>query len=63
MYANSDRDMRGVAILKATDIPGELENFFRDDEQNLLAATYHNGTGKIRLVSIYGPNENDKEFF
>ncbi len=47
----------------AADLPGELEDFDRDVEQNLLAATYYSGDGKIRLVSIYGPNSNDFTFY
>jgi hypothetical protein len=54
---------RGVGILVAADMPGELENVTRDDEQNLLAVTYNSGNGKIRLVSIYGPNTNDFTFY
>ncbi len=47
----------------AADLPGELTDFFRDDDQNLLAATYNDGVGRIRLVSIYGPNSNDFNFY
>jgi hypothetical protein len=47
----------------AADLPGELTDFERDNEQNLLAATYASGDGKIRLVSIYGPNTNDHSFY
>ncbi len=41
-----------MGLLMAADLPGELGNFYKDDEQNLLAATYDTGQGKIRLVLI-----------
>jgi len=63
LYTNSTMNRRGVGILMAADMPGELENFTKDDEQNLLAVTYNSGNGKIRLVSIYGPNTNDFTFY
>jgi exonuclease III len=63
LYTNSNLNRRGVGILMAADLPGELEDFDRDNEQNLIAATYNSGDGKIRLVSIYGPNSNDFTFF
>ena len=63
LYTNSDLNRRGVGILMAADLPGELTDFERDNEQNLLAATYDSGDGKIRLVSIYGPNTNDRSFY
>ncbi len=47
----------------AADLSGDLEDFYRDDEENLLGATYNDGNGKIRLVSIYGPNANDISFY
>jgi exonuclease III len=63
LYTNSTMNRRGVGILMAADLPGELTDFFRDDDQNLLAATYNDGVGRIRLVSIYGPNSNDFNFY
>jgi len=47
LYTNSTMNRRGVGILMAADMPGELENFTKDDEQNLLAVTYNSGNGKI----------------
>jgi exonuclease III len=55
MHTNSNLGKRGVAILMAADLPGELYN----DEQNLLGVTYDNGVGKIPLAAIYGPNDNE----
>ncbi len=63
LYTNSNMNRRGVGLLMAADLPGELVNFYKDDEQNLLAATYDTGQGKIRLVSVYGPNSNDYNLF
>ena len=63
LHINSDDGKRGVGILLANDIHGDVSNFFKDNEQNILGLTYDNGNGKIRLVSIYGPNENEKVFF
>jgi hypothetical protein len=63
LCTNSTMNRRGVGILMAADLPGELTDFFRDDDQNLLAATYNDGVGRIRLVSIYGPNSNDFNFY
>jgi hypothetical protein len=36
----------------AADLPGELISFERDNDQNLLAATYYSGDGKIRLYMV-----------
>jgi len=63
LHTNSSMNRRGVGILMAADLPGDLENFWRDDAENILAATYNDGAGKIRLVSIYGPNSNDFTFY
>jgi hypothetical protein len=52
LYTNPNINRRGVGLLMAADLPGELGNFYKDDEQNLLAATYDTGQGKIRLVLI-----------
>jgi exonuclease III len=63
LHTHSSKNRRGVGILMAADLPGDLEDFYRDDEENLLGATYNDGNGKIRLVSIYGPNANDISFY
>jgi hypothetical protein len=63
LFTNSNMNPRGVGLLMAADLPGELSNFYKDEEQNFLGATYDTGQGKIRLVSVYGPNTNDYALF
>ena len=40
LYTNSDNHQRGVGILMAADLTGDLEIFLRDRDQNILRATY-----------------------
>jgi len=63
LFLKSSKNTRGVGMLIAADLPGEFTDFSRDMEENFLGVTYSSGGGKIRLVSIYGPNDNDIEFY
>jgi exonuclease III len=63
LHTNSTMNRRGVGILIAADLPGELENIYKDENQNILGATYNSGDGKMRIVSIYGPNTDVKTFY
>jgi exonuclease III len=60
---NSTSNKRGVGILIASSLQYTVINTFRDNNNNLLAIRISISDSEILLVSIYGPNTNDSEFF
>jgi exonuclease III len=62
-YANSSMNKRGVGILIKYDLQAEIKAVHKDAEENILALyTTIKGTDLL-LVSIYGPNNNNVDFF
>jgi exonuclease III len=62
-YYNSSKSSRGVGILIDCTMQHTVHSVYKDTNENILALTVTlNGT-KMNLVSVYGPNLNDKTFF
>ena len=61
---NSTQNKRGVAILIKTGIGLSEITVSKDPEENFLLIKLQDNTGnKLIVGSIYGPNENNPEFF
>jgi exonuclease III len=62
-YYNSSKNSRGVGILIDCTMQHTVHSVYKDIHENILGLTITlNGT-TMNLVSIYGPNQNDKTFF
>jgi exonuclease III len=62
-FYNSNMSKRGVGILISTSLNLTVSNVLKDNDENILGVTVSSGTDKIRLFSIYGPNNNERSFF
>jgi exonuclease III len=63
MYANSTKNSRGVGILIKHSLCADILNSSCSEDENLLLLhTKIKGT-EIVLISIYGPNSNNRDFF
>jgi exonuclease III len=62
-FFNSRTSLRGVAILISNKIALEIINRYDDDEGNILMIDCILSGCRVLLVSIYGPNENNNNFF
>jgi exonuclease III len=63
MYHNSTSNKRGVGILIARSLTYTIIQSFTDNKNNVLALRLRLGDSDIILISIYGPNNNYKDFF
>jgi exonuclease III len=62
-YYNSSKNSRGVGILVDCTIQHTVHSVYKDTQENIIGLSVTiNGT-LLNLVSIYGPNQNDKLFF
>jgi exonuclease III len=63
LYQNSSKNKRGVGILIKHDLQIEILEEFRTDDENVfgLRAVLHGS--EVLLVSVYGPNNQDYEFY
>jgi exonuclease III len=60
---NSSKNKRGVAILIKNSVPFTVEDARADPDENFLACRLQIKGCTIILVSVYGPNGNDLQFF
>jgi exonuclease III len=63
MLHNSTTNKRGVGILIARSLAYTITQSYSDNNNNVLALRLRLGDCDVILISIYGPNNNDKEFF
>lgn len=64
IFTNSPDTRRGVTIvIKKTPEIKSVELCFKDEEGNAILVRMHLTYGDITIISIYGPNETNKEFF
>lgn len=63
LYSNSNRDSRGVAIAIKRNIVHEIVETHKDIEQNILLMKVKIKGQLMTLGSIYGPNENNQNFY
>jgi exonuclease III len=63
MIHNSTENRRGVGILISRTLQYTLLNEYRDNNNNVLALRIDVCGTIILLISVYGPNNNDMEFY
>jgi len=63
LYFNSTGNSRGVGILISTKLDYVINSTFKDEEENILLLNMTMGDYSFNLVSIYGPNRDDPNFF
>jgi exonuclease III len=62
-YYNSTKNSRGVGILIDNSLQIVVKYVFKDPQENILGLTVLLDDTTINIISIYGPNSNDKNFF
>jgi exonuclease III len=62
-HYNSPYSRRGVGILIACDIPCTIINTYSDPGSNILGLVLETDKYLFSIVSVYGPNDNDKVFY
>ena len=63
LYTNSNLESRGVAIAIKRSIVHEILDEYKSNDQNILLMKVKIKGCEIILGSIYGPNENDPQFY
>jgi exonuclease III len=63
MHYNSSKSKRGVCILIRSNISYNIQNVYKDECNNILSLTISIDSIVIKVISIYGPNNNDSTFF
>jgi exonuclease III len=63
MLHNSKNSSRGVGILIASNLQYTVECEYRDNANNILAVKIAICGTQLLLISVYGPNNNNKSFF
>ncbi len=62
-YPNSTKNIRGVGVLVNRKIPHPVVNTHKDPDCNVLILDIEIGAARITVGSLYGPNQNDPQFF
>jgi exonuclease III len=62
-WHNSTMSKRGVGILISSNLNVDVLNIFKDDHCNVLGLLVEIDRVKLLLISVYGPNNNDDNFF
>jgi hypothetical protein len=62
-HYNSVYNKRGVGILIACDLPCTVVHTYSDEESNILGLLLEMDKYIFAISAIYGPNDNDKNFF
>jgi exonuclease III len=60
---NSSLSKRGVGILINKNLTYSIDETFKDVQENILGIRIKIMDCELWLISIYGPNNNDREFF
>ena len=63
LFSNSSRNMRGVGILVKKSLSFSVIAEARDQEENILALHLSTAGREFILISIYGPNHTNVDFF
>jgi exonuclease III len=62
-YANSSRNNRGVGILIKASLNLDILEEYKSEDENLLLLRVNLKGTELILISIYGPNSNNRNFF
>jgi exonuclease III len=63
LFINSSKNKRGVGILIKNSIPVDISEQYGSEDENLLLLRLRIKGTEMILISIYGPNSNNPEFF
>jgi len=63
LFHNSRKSMRGTAILISNKLSFVILDTFSDEKCNMLIQKISIGNATLTVGSIYGPNEDDENFF
>jgi len=63
LYSSSTKESRGVAIAIKSRIPHDVLEVFRSLDENIILLKLRINGNLCTLGAIYGPNENDPNFF
>ena len=63
LFHNSTKNIRGVGILVNRKLPFVVTTVYKDDDCNILILDMEFGNEKITIGSLYGPNQNEEQFF
>jgi len=63
LYANSDLESRGVAIAVKRSIIHEVLETYKSADQNVILVKVRIKGVVLTIGTVYGPNENNREFF
>jgi exonuclease III len=62
-YANSTKNSRGVGILIKHSLNAQVQEVISSDDENILLIRASIKGTELILISIYGPNNNNRDFF
>jgi exonuclease III len=62
-YFNSTKNKRGVGILINSSLQTNIIEIIKSEDENLLLIRAELAGSEVRLISIYGPNNNDLLFY
>ena len=62
-WSNFTSESRGIAILVKKDCPLDILATDKDDQGRIMILQYKDGNEIFVLVNLYGPNEDDPNFF
>jgi exonuclease III len=62
-FYNSTRNRRGVGILIKKNLNYTVHHLYKDDNENIITMIISVDDSRIKIISVYGPNGNDPNFF
>jgi exonuclease III len=63
LITNSTKNKRGVAIMYKSCLDIQITDTSRSESENILVVRASLKGSQVRLIAIYGPNNNDLNFF
>jgi exonuclease III len=63
MISISGKNCRGTGILVSKNLAYSIPNTFKDDQENILSLDISIDSYVFRCIAVYGPNNNDRNFF
>ena len=61
-HHNSSQNRRGVAILVRNELDFDITDTVQDQDENVIFIAGTHSVTKLIIGSVYGPNENNKNF-
>jgi hypothetical protein len=63
LFHNSTKNIRGVGILVHRKLSYFAHNIYKDEDCNIMILDMEFGKERLAIVSLYGPNQNEENFF